>query len=401
MPFPKIPARLWRRAGAIITNALNSLLVPLLNPVVSLLVVRLASATLWGEFVNLLIVVQLSAHIIYWGNKDYLLREFSFNPAHIAQQWWRSLATRALLLMGFVIFLVVWGLPLPRLGLVLLWTSAVVWYKSYDVLIVYRKTFTFALFVELTSIALLAGGIWFGQAGLTLDRLILLFALTTGYKGLIFLMRFHTTLRGGTTDNASLINLAFFPAAFSFFLLGFSGMLQSRIDLYTVTYYLSDTEVGQYQVFSTLLIYIQAVANFILLPFVKNIYRMSYHTILKIAGRLFGVGLLLVPLALFATQFVLTYFYEFSFAPAFFIFGGLFALPIYFYSPIIYAHFKANQQTLVLIANFVGAALTLALNLLLLPQLGMLGAVVAIAIVNWLMLGFYGWRARKFSSTSL
>ncbi|MEZ4768402.1 MAG: hypothetical protein R2844_08245 [Caldilineales bacterium] len=41
-----------------------------------------------------MIYVQLAAHIVGWGNKEYLLRAFSFSPAHISREWQTSLATR-------------------------------------------------------------------------------------------------------------------------------------------------------------------------------------------------------------------------------------------------------------------------------------------------------------------
>jgi len=90
-------SRLRRRASPVILNAANSLLIPLLSPIVSLAVVRLAGAGLWGDLVGVLIVVQLVAHVVAWGNKEYLLRQFSFSPAHAAHAWQSSLATRLLL----------------------------------------------------------------------------------------------------------------------------------------------------------------------------------------------------------------------------------------------------------------------------------------------------------------
>jgi hypothetical protein len=75
-------AEKWQRRLALVAaSGANSLLLPLLNPLVAFLVVRLASAELWGAFVEPLVIAQFAAHVIGWGNRDYLLRAFSRDPA--------------------------------------------------------------------------------------------------------------------------------------------------------------------------------------------------------------------------------------------------------------------------------------------------------------------------------
>src|SRR5690242_878226 len=87
-------SKIRKRALIVAANSANSLLLPLLSPLFSLLVIRLASVSLWGDFVKVLIVAQLAAHVAGWGNKDYLLREFSRGPARVAAAWQSSLFTR-------------------------------------------------------------------------------------------------------------------------------------------------------------------------------------------------------------------------------------------------------------------------------------------------------------------
>ncbi len=89
--------KLQRRAKLVGANSLHNLLPMLLTPLVSLLVIRQTSAAVWGEFVAWLILEQLAAHVVGWGNDAYLLREFSRNPASLAEAWQSSLQTRLLL----------------------------------------------------------------------------------------------------------------------------------------------------------------------------------------------------------------------------------------------------------------------------------------------------------------
>ena len=62
-----------RRTFTIVKYAINGLALPIVNFALSFLVTRFSSVDLWGEFVEVLLIVQLGTHILYWGNKEYLL----------------------------------------------------------------------------------------------------------------------------------------------------------------------------------------------------------------------------------------------------------------------------------------------------------------------------------------
>jgi O-antigen/teichoic acid export membrane protein len=371
-----------RRALLIIANSLNTLVLPLLTPIVSLLVVRFASVDLWGEFVHVLIIVQLASHVIAWGNKEYLLREFSFNPAQISRAWQTSLITRSALFVVVCAVVSLSGLPIRRLPLVMLWILGLTLYQAYDVLILYKRAFAFSVLVELGSLAVLASMIVWLRSSVDLDLLIALFGVMHVAKAAVFLLRFRAH---AIERYLGRFELNYFVLAFPFFLLGFSGMLQSRIDLFCVNYFLSRSEVGQYQVFANFLIYVQTASYFVLNPFVKSIYRLGYNTILKMSLRLFMFGILMLFPALVAVHLILSHLYRFTLSWYVLVVGGLFVVPIYFYLPIIYTLYKANLQSIVLKINLLGIAVNLLLSLLLLPRLGMIGAVIAIALAQWSM----------------
>jgi len=361
------------------------------GPLVSLLVIRLASAELWGQFVNVMLIVQLGVHIVAWGNKEYLLRAFSLKPSQLSREWQISLFTRSILLVGLCLLI---GILFPpaQVPAIILWALGLVLTQTHEVLILYRKDFIFAALVEAVGLVVLVTCVlWLGQ-NLSLNHLLLLFAATTLVKGLSFLIRFRKDTLPRTGSGVNLggsFEIHYFTWAFTFFLLGFSGMLNSRIDLYTVNYFLPKSEVGHYQVFSNFMIYVQSISAFILMPFAKNVYRLQYNTISKISVRLFLFGLAILLPSLVAIHLILTYLYQFSLPTIFFIAGGLSILPIYFYLPIIYALYKRDLQTTVLKINIFGIGGSLILNIILLPRLGMVGAVITIAVMKWLALGIY------------
>jgi O-antigen/teichoic acid export membrane protein len=265
------------------------------------------------------------------------------------------------------------------------------------VLIVYRRAFVASIWIELGTSAFMLATITVLGAGLTLEALLLLFTVMTLGKAAVLALTFRQESFGFGTDRVSgrdgldptYLDFSFFSAASPFFLLGLSGMLQSRIDLYSVSLFLPAREVGQYQIFINMMIYLQAMANFVLMPFVKSLYRLEQGVINRVSVRLLGLGLLLVPLALLVVDWVLSTVYAVELPPLFLWLGGLYALPIYFYLPTIYGLYKANRQKTVLWVNVSGAALNLILSLLLVPRMGALGALLAATTVQWLVLACY------------
>lgn len=171
-------ARTQRRGLAVLTHAANSLAVPLAGPLFAFLVIRFASVDTWGSFVRALIVAQLAAHIAGWGNKDYLLREFSRYPGRLAATWQKNLITRLVLLAAAPIVLLVLGYPPARAGWLALCALGLLLDQAYDVVVLYRRAFVFALVVEVLGVTLLALPVlWLGPA-LNGDTLLAVFALS-------------------------------------------------------------------------------------------------------------------------------------------------------------------------------------------------------------------------------
>lgn len=378
-----------RRAGLIAINSLHKGLPMLLTPLVSLLVIRQASAAVWGTFVALLITVQLGTHLVAWGNDTYLLREFSRHPAGMANAWQSSLRTRLALFVGLALLALL--LYPQAAGWIILWGLALVLHQSCAVLVTYRRDFLLAAIVELAgSVAMLTAVFLAGQA-ITPDWLLRLFALTTLAKAAVLLLRYGGVVAGGYGR----FQPRYFLLALPFFLLGLGGMLNSRIDLYIIAFYFPAEEVGVYQVFSSFLLYVQALAGFILLPFVKTIYRLPYTAIRRMARALLGLGILIVPIAMIALSFLLSRLYGILLPSAFYWLGGLAVLPLFYFSPIIYALYKAEKQTTVLLVNLLGIISALILNLILLPHLGLIGAIVAMVLIKWSTLLTYNWQGRR------
>jgi O-antigen/teichoic acid export membrane protein len=375
-----------RRALEVIASGANGLLLPLLSPVASLLVVRLASPALWGAFVQGALIAQLGAHVVGWGSKEYLLRAWSASPQQIAALWQSSLVTRAALLAACWVAFAALGLGTAQTLLLALWCAALALDQAFEPIVQYKKAFGFAALVDLLGVAALAGGVIALRDRLSPELLTALFAASTFATALALALRFRRQLLPAALGR---FEPGYFRDALPFFLLGLSGLLQSRADLYVANVLLPHAEVARYQVLTNLLTVVQTASYFVLAPYVKGIYRLPDSVVARIALRLFGFGLLLLAPALAALYATVTLLYGFALAPATLALGAAGVLPTFAYLALIYALYRDGRTRAVLAVNGLGIAAALLLSLALLPVLGLDGGLAASAAAQWLMLAAY------------
>jgi len=369
-----------RRLLTVLQNSANSLLAPVFNILISLLVIRLASEAVWGAFIAQLIVLQLMTYVVGWGNKDYLLREFSRAPDQIIPRWRRSFTSRLLLLLLTLPFLTF--LPVS-VWIAVTWLILIVIVQSFDVVIVYRRDFLYAIFIEMLNISVIIVVLMTIRSNLTTNIILSGFTLGAGIKAIMTGWRYRRFF------GLAKVDLMYFRAALPFFLLGFSGILASRIDLYTVSILLPEDAIGRYQVFINLMLYLQALSALILMPFIKNIYRMPEASLLRLARRMFALGgVLLVP-SLVAADLVFRLLYGINYGLEMLLLGGAFVLPLYGYTGLVYRLHSRDETGKVLVVNLLGAGGNFALNLLLLPQIGIAGAILASAVMQWGIFAYY------------
>lgn len=382
MNYTRLIKRLW----LIIISSANTLVAPILNIAVSLLVVRLSSVEIWGSFVAVLIIVNLINHLLYWGNREFLLREYSNSPASMALTWQQNVGSRSVLLIPAL--LVVWLLPLSTFGILaaILWIFAAFLLQSFEALVIYSRRFTTSLLIELSGLILILFGIFNQQADLTAELLTILFAAATSMKAILMLLLFRRDILPGFKWA---FNKRHIVAAVPFLILGLTGMLQSRTDLYLVTAFMSGSETGFYQVLINMLIYLQTVAAFILQPFLKNIFRLPQKALYKLTLRLTAVGVMIVAIAVPAMALLIRRLYQFEVSNEHILLGMFFVLPIYAYLPLIYKHYKEERTTRVVIINLLGIIANAIGTYLLIPSYGISGALAGSAISQWLMAGAY------------
>ena len=377
-------------------NAGRHLIVPIASVIISVLVFKGGSRALWGEAVHYLISVSLIALAVGFGNKDYLLRLFSQEPQKLAEHWRSIFITRipALLLgMAGLYFLSastgIWVLTC-------FWLLALYLYQSFDAVIQFDQRFSLPLMAEITAMAVACLWLYLAES-LTLFIVVQTLTIAAITKAFLVLMTYSRLLKG----KGYAFSPGFYLAALPFFLIGLSGLLQSKTDLYLVNLLTTKAETGEYQIIANLFLYTQALAGFILGPFAKNLYRIDDRTAAKLPIKLLLLGLGLLAVALPAIYLLTTWVYEVEYSQSFYIAGALMVAPIFYYLPLIYNLYKQGRERFVMAVNFGGAAVNLIATAWLLSETGILGALIGSAISQWVMLLIYIFGARKSSPTTV
>lgn len=391
--------KLAKRIITIGWSTANTISGAVFSVLLSVEVIRLCSRELWGSTVEVLLWFGVASHLINFGNENLLLREFSLMPKSISENWGKSLQARTLLFL--LVSLVLFCLPLElRLKLLLfVFLAANFLYRSYDVVILFKRQFIVSVILETAGFVMIASYVLIDRKNMSLNRLVAAFAAAELCKTAIIFFLFNREFKMPSAK----FYAAYFSLAFPFFLLEFTGLLQSKTDLICVTSLLSKDKIAQYQVYINFLLLVQSAAGFILAPFIRNIYRMKKKSIEKLSLRYFGFGIVIAFSSIFFVNFFLIWFYHFSIPRFTLIMGAFFIIPIFFYTVVIYHLIKLNKQKSVVVINTVGVMVSMVLNLILIPlsKDGISGAILAIAITQWVLLFIYGVIQRFYSQLSL
>ncbi len=367
-------------------NTINNLLNPAINILMSIVIIRFCSKELWGQVVGIMLWVGIITHIASFGNKDFLLREFSLSPFQSAIKWKESLSSRFLIILCSIPFFLLLHLSLNIFLCVVILAFFRFIYQSYDPIIIYKNWFHLSIILELISFISIVSLILFFDCKISFSGLILLYTIIESLKtitlGLLLRNDFSPSFKSKPM-------LSYFRLSFPFFILNFTGMLASKIDLVCVNHFLSKSDVASYQVLINFLLIIQASSNFILIPFVKNLYRLKKQIILKLSFKLFLIGILITSIGIVLLKFFLRQIYHIDLDLSTMFIGGLFTLPIFYYSPIIYLLFKMNRQNLVIGINLSAILFSFLLCVFLIPSYQIFGAILSIAITQWLVLLTY------------
>jgi O-antigen/teichoic acid export membrane protein len=330
-------------------------------------------------------LVQVAVVVISWGNKDYLMKEFSFNPSQISEVWKENIFTRLLLVFAVSIF---FGFLFPSdISLFLIsWVFINFVCKSYDVFIYYYKSFLFSLLVEFFSLVVLILFILINKDQLSMFYLLISYIVSGIFRALLLVVYFKMDYKLLFKWKFNLNTLTY---SSSFFVLALVGILNAKVDIFCINYAMNKSDLGEYQVLFSFIMLIQGLGYLLVEPFAKNLYRLNEASFIKVKKFLFWVGPVLTLILIMGSYFVITYLFHIPFDIQNYFAGFFYCIPVFVYGVLVYKFFKINRQVWVVYVSLICLFINVVLDLYTIPYLGVFGVMVSGALVQWLKLLFF------------
>lgn len=379
----------FERVKLVMVNIVKQVLGQLLTLVLSVLVFKMHSKELWGGFAAYFVYVNLIAAIISWGNKEFLIREFSKSPGKIPSLFYRVFNPR-LLLLALAMVAVLFVFPKPYFGFFALWISSLYISQSLEVFWIYKRDYIKSILIEIIAFALLLAMLYSDK--IDSGKLIGYYAYYQLARTVLYAAIYIPELKKFSFS----FDKSYFSASFSFFLLSLVGFLQSRADLVIITFFESDKNIAVYQILTAFLILIHALGTFLIFPYMKNIYRLQQNSVYIFQRFISFIAPLLVCFCLAVLFLVMHYVYEISLDYQYYILGVLVTFPPYLYTVKILILYKENKQAFVLKTGILAIIINSIVSALLLYLgYGLKGALLGSAIAHI----FTAWRYLAHFST--
>ena len=363
-------------------NTLQGFANPAFNFLIVVFGVKVFGKTDWASLINVLLWVFFVTFMLGWGNRDHLLRKYSLEPGQMYHAFFSNFLSRSLLLPFALLLLLFFPFPVSLWGIVLVVLTFC--YSSLSTLVVYHQRFSAQLVAEIVAFGIIFGSIFHVET-FDLETFLKIYALAISVK----LVLLSVQLNFWKEPFSATISLQEFKAGLPFFILGLSGWLISKVDIYVVDFYLEKSQLAEYQLLITAFLMLQALAAFITIPFTKHVYRVSDKVVRKIKNKLYAIAFPLTILGGFAIWFVMEYFVQLGFSYEYYILGGLIALPCFFYTLNIMELMKNHKERTIIYISFFGFFVNISLIFLLIETYEIFGVLISVCITQWILMLTY------------
>lgn len=344
----------------VLLNGLRSILSPVFGILFSYTIVTFFSKELWGDFVNYLLFFLIVSLISNWGNKTFLMRAFSQNPKNIVTDWQALFIARLPICMLCVIsvfFFFEFYLAL----FMIIWVVSAFVYHSFFSIIFYNREYEKMIAIEILSFLVLLFLVYLQRENLSSFVLVQSYAIHVFVKALLAIIFYPLFFNFKSFQFNSKLLWISFP----FFLLGISGFLQSKIDIYAYSFYYDGIPLGEYQIISGFFIFSQSMVMLLIFPYVKNIYRMSTKSIDLIRKNSAIYGFILNSIVLVSIYFALLLF-DIKLSTIQVILGFMIGYPCYIYTLDILLLFKTHKEYFVIKTSIICLSINFLMSVLLL-----------------------------------
>lgn len=366
----------------IILNITRSFAVPGFNFFIALLGVKFLGESVWGEFIQVLLWIYLAVFIANFGNKDFLVREYSQKPSSISQTFFTNLIFRSIfLLLPLLLFIF---LPYKTALLGILLSILIFIYQSFESLVIYYQKFLQQLFSEIVGLITVLIPLLFIN-DLKTNELLSIYCLSFLFKILILFPKLEIKIRAAKFG----FSLDQIKLSFPFFLIGLSGWLSSKIDLYLVNIYLPSNELAKYQLLTTAFLMIHSLAALIIYPYSKHIYRLKTLSVKKIKRKLALLSFPVIVVCSICIWILLEFLVRINLSINYYILEAISCFPIYFFIVDLLVFYKNKNEKKVVYINFTASIIGLLLSIILIPFYRIYGALIVVIATQYITLLIY------------
>lgn len=287
------------------------------------LIIKQHTASFWGEYVKIALVVNFVLMVLTYGNFQYLMKGFSQHPSTISAQWMQSFGSRIILLFPPLVLLAFFPMDTHVKMLLILWVLLAFFSQSFSVLVVFNKKFNVSFVAELLSGLFMTLAILILNQSLHYQLFIQLLIVSFVVKLLVYVISFRSYL----VWNQFKVSINYLKSSGSFFLINLMGTLRVQADAYLVAFFLDNTSIGMYHILLSLLAVAESGASYFVTPFLKNLYRTQRSKLVLFKRRAIKIG---VPFALILTLIIyvlVTWYYDFVFPSWYYLLIALFIAP--------------------------------------------------------------------------
>lgn len=363
-------------------NTLQGFASPAFNFLIVVFGVKVFGKADWASLINVLLWVFFVTFMLGWGNRDHLLRKYSQEPGQMYHAFFSNFLSRSLLMPFALLFFLFFPVHISLWAVILVVLTFS--YSSLSTLVVYHQRFSAQLIAEIVAFGIIFGSIFYVE---TFDLEVFLQLYTVAF--LVKLSLLSVQLNFWKEPFSATISIQEFNAGLPFFILGLSGWLMSKVDIYVVDFYLEKSQLAEYQLLITAFLMLQALAAYMTIPFTKHVYRVSDEVVQKMKYKLYAAAFPLTILGGFLIWFVMEYFVELGFTYDYYIVGGLIALPCYFYTLNIMELMKNHKERTIIYISFFGFFVNFSLIFLLIESYEILGVLISVCITQWVVLLAY------------
>ena len=360
-------------------NTIQGFANPAFNFLIVVSGVKIFGKTDWASLINVMLWVLFTTFMFGWGNRDHLLRKYSEDPRKMYHAFFSNFLSRCLLLPFALLLFLFFPTEIAIWAIVLVLLTFI--YSSLSTLVVYHQKFGAQLFAEISAFGIIFGSLFYFE-NFNLETFLKIYASAFIIKLIVLSLQMNFWKEPFSAK----ISIQEFKAGLPFFVLGLSGWLISKVDIYAVDFYLEKSQLSEYQILITAFLMLQALSAYITIPFTKHVYRVSEEVVQKIKHKLYIVSLPLTILGGFIIWFVMEYIVVLGFSYEYYILGGLIALPCYFYTLNIMELMKNHKERIIIYISFFGVFVNISLIFLLIENYEIFGVLLSVCITQWMVL---------------